>query len=152
MILNSVRQCPLCGAENPIIASRSSVPAVSVSAQRPHRQRAPRRRGRSRPDADLGSRRFSVSCGRESGTCTPGRFAPQSCYCLVPPLELAIYLLAVLVPVPVANVVIPAALWLAVHVLFAYGAYGVARVASPYSPDGPVPFFSRWYGCLTGLH
>ncbi len=64
------------------------------------------------------------------------------------PAELGILLLAVVVPVPLANIVIPAVLSLALRGLLARGA---ARAASGFGAERPVPFFSRWYACLTGV-
>jgi signal peptidase I len=71
-----------------------------------------------------------------------------SLFLLFPPTQLAIYLLAVIVPVSVANVVIPAALTLAARVLVARDA---ARAACRIGPAMRVPFFSRsysWVGVL----
>jgi signal peptidase I len=65
-----------------------------------------------------------------------------------PPAELAAFILAVVVPVPVANIVIPAVLSLALRALLAHDA---ARAASRFGPDRPVPLFSRWYSCLTAV-
>jgi signal peptidase I len=67
---------------------------------------------------------------------------------LLPVVELSIFLLAVLIPVAVVCVVIPAALTLALHVLFARGA---ARAARRFPADRPVPVFSRWYSCLAAV-
>jgi signal peptidase I len=67
---------------------------------------------------------------------------------LLPPVELSIFLLAVLVPVAVVCVAIPAALTLALHLLFARGA---ARAARGFPADRPVPVFSRWYSCLAAV-
>lgn len=67
---------------------------------------------------------------------------------LFPLAEFGIFLLAVVVPLPVANIVIPATLWLALHTVVAYGA---ARAARAFGRDRPVPSFSRWYGCLAAV-
>jgi signal peptidase I len=67
---------------------------------------------------------------------------------LLPPVELSIFLLAVLVPVAVVCVAIPAGLTLALHLLFARGA---ARAARSFPADRPVPVFSRWYSCLAAV-
>ena len=67
---------------------------------------------------------------------------------LFPVAELGIWLLAVLVPVPVLCVAIPAVLTLVLRLAFARGA---ARVASEFPAERPLPFFSRWYSCLTAV-
>ena len=67
---------------------------------------------------------------------------------LFPVAELSMYLVAVLIPVPVVCVAIPAVLKLALRLGFARGA---ARAASEFPPDRPLPFFSRWYACLSAL-
>ena len=67
---------------------------------------------------------------------------------LFPAAELSIYLLAVLVPVPVACIAIPTALTLALHLVLARGA---ARAASEFPIDRPLPIFSRWYSCLAAV-
>jgi signal peptidase I len=67
---------------------------------------------------------------------------------LLPAVELSIFLLAVLVPVAVVCVAIPAVLTLALHLLLARGA---ARAARGFPPDRSVPAFSRWYSCLTAV-
>ena len=67
---------------------------------------------------------------------------------LFPAAELGICLLAVLVPVPVANIAIPTVLTLVLHVLLARGA---ARAASEFRTDAPLPFVSRWYSCLAAV-
>jgi len=69
-------------------------------------------------------------------------------FLLFPPVELAIYVLAVAIPFRVANVLIPAALWLAMRTLLARDA---ARTARAFGVDVPVPVFSRWYSCVAAL-
>jgi signal peptidase I len=146
----SVRQCPRCGASNPSFTiecacgerlGTTATSALSADTKRP-----------------VESRRRAGLAG-VLGFVWPGvgyLYAGEILrgvllLLLLPPVELAIFLLAVLVPLPVANIVIPAALWLALHALLAYGAYHAACIASPFGPDRPVPFFSRWYGCLVGV-
>lgn len=53
-----------------------------------------------------------------------------------------------LVPVPVVCVAIPTILLLTLHVLVARGA---ARAAAAFPSDRSLPFFSRWYSCLTAV-
>jgi signal peptidase I len=67
---------------------------------------------------------------------------------LFPAAELSVYLLAVLVPVAVVCVVIPAVLSLALRLVFARGA---AYAASGFPADRARPVFSRWYSCLTAV-
>jgi signal peptidase I len=67
---------------------------------------------------------------------------------LAAPVGAAISLLPVVILVPLANIVIPVVLALALSVLVAYDA---ARAASAFNPDSPVPFFSRWYVCLAAV-
>lgn len=65
-----------------------------------------------------------------------------SLFLLFPPTQLAIYLLAVLVPVSVANVVISAVLTAAARMLVARDA---ALAACRVGPAMRMPSFSRWY-------
>ena len=67
---------------------------------------------------------------------------------LLPPVELGILLLAVLVPLPLICVAVPAALVLGLHLLFARGA---ARAARGFPVDRPLPLFSRWYSCVAAI-
>jgi signal peptidase I len=67
---------------------------------------------------------------------------------LFPAAELSIYLLAVLIPVAVVCVAVPAMLTLALHLLCARGA---ARAASAFPAERPIPVFSRWFSCLTAV-
>jgi len=67
---------------------------------------------------------------------------------LAPPVGAAIFLLPLVIPVPLANVVIPTVMMLALSALLAYDA---ARAASAFNPDRPVPYFSRWYVCLAAV-
>ncbi len=67
---------------------------------------------------------------------------------LFPVAELSTFLVVVLIPVPVMCVAIPAVLNLALHLGFARGA---ARAASGFPPDRSLPFFSRWYSCLSAV-
>ena len=67
---------------------------------------------------------------------------------LLPVVESGILLLAVLIPMAVVCVAIPAAITLALHVLFARDA---ARAARGFPANRPVPRFSRWYSCLAAV-
>ena len=67
---------------------------------------------------------------------------------LFPAAGLSVSLPAVLVPVPVVCVAISAVLWLTLRFLLARGA---ARATSGSRTDGPLPFLSRWYSCVTAV-
>ena len=67
-------------------------------------------------------------------------------FVFVPATELAIYMLAVLLPFALANILIPAALVLMVRACVAYDAIRVAR-----SPVMPVPRLSRWHFCVLAI-
>jgi signal peptidase I len=62
------------------------------------------------------------------------------------PVEMGSLLLAVAVPVPFVNIMIPTVLILGLRALLARGA---ARAAAGFGIDRPVPFFSRWYSCVS---
>jgi signal peptidase I len=62
------------------------------------------------------------------------------------PVEMGSLLLAVAVPVPFVNIMIPTVLILGLRALFARGA---ARAALGCGIHRPVPLFSRWYSCVS---
>jgi signal peptidase I len=67
-------------------------------------------------------------------------------FVFVAPVEFAIYLLAVVLPFGVANLLIPLALIVGVRAAVAYDAVRVAREAV-----APLPWFSRWYFCALAV-
>jgi signal peptidase I len=69
-------------------------------------------------------------------------------FLLLPPVELAVHILAVAIPFRMANLVIPAALWLVLRALVARDAALTARTLGA---DTPVRVFSRWYSCVAAL-
>jgi signal peptidase I len=64
------------------------------------------------------------------------------------PVELAIGLLAVLLRVPVVNLLVPALLMIGLRLVVALDAAHCARTLVSYTS---VPVFSRWYSCLAGF-
>ena len=67
---------------------------------------------------------------------------------LFPPVELFIYLLAVVIPLARINLVVPLALVLAVRAILARWA---ARAAATREPGTPLPVSSRWYACVASV-